>query len=75
MGHGGRTNPIELPKRHIMSWTNEGDIVLDPFMGSGTTALAAIELNRHYIGLEMNEDYVNIANTLIEEKIMELKTN
>ena len=60
--------PIELPKRHILSWTNEGDIVLDPFMGSGTTALAAIELNRHYIGIEMNEDYVNIANTLIEEK-------
>ena len=67
--------PIELPKRHILSWTNEGDIVLDPFMGSGTTALAAIELNRHYIGIEMNEDYVNIANTLIEEKIKNLKTN
>lgn len=59
--------PIELPLRHIMSWTNDGDIVLDPFVGSGTTAIAAIRSNRHFIGLEMNEDYVDIANTLIEE--------
>jgi site-specific DNA-methyltransferase (adenine-specific) len=41
-------------------------------MGSGTTALAAMELNRHYIGLEMNQDYVDIANTLIAEKIAEI---
>ena len=64
--------PIELPLRHIQSWTNEGDVVLDPFMGSGTTALAAMELNRHYIGLEQNQDYVDIANTLITEKIAEI---
>lgn len=60
--------PIELPLRHIQSWTNEGDIVLDPFMGSGTTAIAAIRLNRHFIGIESNQDYVDIANTLINEK-------
>lgn len=60
--------PIELPLRHIQSWTNENDVVLDPFMGSGTTALAAIRTNRHFIGLENNQDYVNIANTLIEEE-------
>jgi len=64
--------PIEIPIRHIKSWTNEGDVVLDPFMGSGTTALAALELNRHYIGLEMNQDYVDIANTLIDEKSCEI---
>ena len=62
--------PIELPLRHIQSWTNEGDVVLDPFMGSGTTALAAMELNRHYIGLEQNQDYVDIANTLISEALV-----
>lgn len=61
--------PIELPIRHILSWTNEGDVVLDPFMGSGTTALAAIKLNRRFIGIEMNQDYVDIANTLIKEEI------
>lgn len=63
--------PIEMPMRHITSWTNEGDTVLDPFIGSGTTALAALELNRHYIGLEMNQDYVDISNILINEKIAE----
>lgn len=35
--------PLQLPTRHIQSWTNEGDVVLDPFIGSGTTAMAAID--------------------------------
>ena len=53
--------PIEIPLRHIKSWTNEGDIVLDPFMGSGTTAIAAMKLKRNFIGIEMNEEYFNIS--------------
>lgn len=61
--------PLELPLRHIQSWTNENDIVLDPFMGSGTTALAAIKTNRHFIGFEANQDYVDISNILIKENI------
>ena len=60
--------PLELPLRNIESWTNEGDVVLDPFMGSGTTAIAAMRLGRHFIGLESNPDYVSIANTLIGEE-------
>lgn len=52
--------PYELPYRHIQSWTNEGDIVLDPFAGSGTTLLAARDLNRNFIGIEMNSDYCEI---------------
>jgi site-specific DNA-methyltransferase (adenine-specific) len=48
--------PYELPHRHIISWTNEGDLVLDPFIGSGTTALAAIDTGRNYLGFEMNEE-------------------
>jgi site-specific DNA-methyltransferase (adenine-specific) len=59
--------PLELPKRHILSWTNEGDIILDPFIGSGTTAFAAMELDRNFIGFEMNEEYFNWANEKIEE--------
>ena len=60
--------PLELPYRHIKTWTNEGDIVLDPFIGSGTTALAAMKLNRNFIGIELNPDYANIANILINEE-------
>lgn len=57
--------PYELAYRHILSWTNEGDVVLDPFMGSGTTALACIDLKRKYIGIELNEEYCE----LIKERI------
>lgn len=52
--------PYEIPYRHIKTWTNEGDLVLDPFAGSGTTLLAARDLNRDYIGFEINPDYYEI---------------
>ena len=53
--------PIELPENCILSCSKEGDVVLDPFMGSGTTALAAKKNNRHYIGFELNEEYIRQA--------------
>ena len=42
-----------------MACTDKGDVVLDPFMGSGTTAKVAEKLGRHYIGFELNNDYIN----------------
>ena len=54
--------PIELPENCILACTKEGDVVLDPFMGSGTTALAAKKHNRHYLGFELNPDYIEEAN-------------
>jgi len=53
--------PISLPLWFINLFTKEGDVVLDPFLGSGTTALACIELNRHYIGIELMESYYKVA--------------
>ena len=59
--------PEELCEGHILSWSNEGDTILDPFMGSGTTGKMAILNNRHFIGIELDEGYFNIAKKRIEE--------
>lgn len=59
------TFPDSLPKDHIYSWSNEGDLIYDPFMGSGTTAKAAFQLNRNYIGSEISKEYCDIAEKRI----------
>ena len=58
--------PEKLAHDHIISWSNEGDTVLDPFMGSGTTGVACKKLNRNFIGIEMDEEYCKIAEARIE---------
>ena len=60
--------PLQIALDHNRSWSNEGDVVLDPFMGSGTTGLAALELNRRFIGIEMCEEYFNLSKERIYEK-------
>jgi site-specific DNA-methyltransferase (adenine-specific) len=57
--------PVELPYRLIQLYTYEGDIILDPFMGSGQTALAALKSGRHYVGYEVDERYVTLAQERI----------
>lgn len=54
--------PLEMIERIIKASSNEGDLVLDCFMGIGTTAIACKKLNRNFIGCEINKDYVEIAN-------------
>jgi DNA modification methylase len=54
--------PLELPRRLIELYTFSGEVVLDPFMGSGQTALAAMQSGRHFIGYEVNEKYIKLAN-------------
>ena len=51
--------PEELPEWFIKLFTKEGDVVLDPFLGSGTTCKMAMELNRNSIGIELNDEYFN----------------
>lgn len=59
--------PIELCSYLIQLSTVEGAIVLDPFLGSGTTAIAAILSNRHFIGVEANQEYIALANERISK--------
>ena len=59
--------PEQLANDHIISWSNEGDVVLDPFMGSGTTAKMAMLNGRHYIGYEVDEGYCEIARQRIND--------
>lgn len=54
--------PEELPHRLIQLYSFKDDIILDPFMGSGTTALAAYKLGRRYVGYEINQDYIDLSN-------------
>lgn len=57
--------PVELPKRLIELYTYQGDVILDPFMGSGSAALAALRTGRHYIGFDTDADYVSAAEARI----------
>jgi site-specific DNA-methyltransferase (adenine-specific) len=59
--------PEALANDHILSWSNEGDVVLDPFMGSGTTGKMALLNNRKFVGIELSPDYVEIARKRIQE--------
>jgi len=66
--------PVELPYRLIQLYTYEGEIVLDPFMGSGQTAIAAIKTGRHYVGYDIEEEYVKLAEKRIREFLIEYKS-
>jgi DNA modification methylase len=64
--------PHALASDHIQSWSNPGDVVLDPFAGSGTTLKAAKELNRRFIGIEINPEYVAICKRRIAQDVLPL---
>lgn len=57
--------PEQLAEDHILSWSNEGDIILDPFCGSGTTCKMAKKNNRHYIGIDISKEYCDLATSII----------
>ena len=59
--------PIELPKRLIQLYTFKGEVVLDPFCGSGSSCIAALETGRHYVGYDINQKYVQLAETRVRQ--------
>jgi DNA modification methylase len=66
--------PVELPYRLLQLYTFEGEVILDPFIGSGQAAIAAIKTNRHYVGYEINEEYVKLAERRIKEFLLQFKS-
>jgi len=64
--------PEELPYRCIQLYTFKGDVVLDPFVGSGTTCVAALKAGRHFVGIDINEEYVKISEKRIKQCLYEL---
>lgn len=61
--------PSELARRHVLSWSNRGDLVLDPFMGSGTTGIVCKELGRDFFGIEKNPAYFDMAERRIGDAV------
>lgn len=62
--------PIELIKYLVNSFSKENDIILDPFLGSGTTAVAAKQLHRNFIGIEISQKYCDIANARLSQDLL-----
>ena len=62
--------PMELPNFCLSVFSKAGDIILDPFMGSGTTAVACHNSGRNYIGFEINKEYINIANKRLSQEVL-----
>ena len=67
--------PVELIRYLIRTYTNEGDLVLDNCVGSGTTAVAAIKEKRHFIGMELNKEYYDIACKRIKKEQAEIESS
>jgi site-specific DNA-methyltransferase (adenine-specific) len=63
--------PESLARDHILSWSNEGDVVLDPFAGSGTTCKMARAMGRRYVGIEINPDYCEICRKRLAQNVLE----
>jgi len=62
---------LQLAKDHILSWTSKKDLVLDPMCGSGTTCVAAKLLERNYIGIDISNEYCDLAEKRIKEFLQE----
>lgn len=65
--------PEELPNRLIQLYSFKGDIILDPFMGSGTTAVSALKTDRKFVGYDISKEYIDLAEKRIEALLKQTK--
>ena len=74
---GDRVHPTQKPmvlmRRILLDYTNEGDTILDPFMGSGTTGVACVQTGRNFIGIEIDRTYFEIAKKRIEQAQLQIR--
>jgi len=75
LGKHPTQKPLEIIKRIVKTSSREGDIVLDCFIGSGTTAVACKQLGRNFIGIEREEEYIKIANERLQQQILSSSVN
>lgn len=66
--------PVALVERCILASTHEGDLVFDPFNGSGTTGIASLRTRRHYVGIELEEEYVTLSKKRFEADMCQVQT-
>jgi len=66
--------PVDLPYRTIQLYTFEGDVVLDPFVGAGTTCIAALKTNRKYVGYDIDKKYCDLSEQRLKHFLQEQKT-
>lgn len=66
--------PVELLKRILLASTKENDLVLDPFCGSSTTGIASLLLNRKYVGIDLEKEYLELSKKRIEQATIEKQT-
>ncbi len=66
--------PQQLATDHIVTWSNPGDVVVDPFCGSGTTCRAAKNTHRHYVGIELNHKFVELSRRRLSQHVLPFNT-
>jgi site-specific DNA-methyltransferase (adenine-specific) len=75
LGKHPTQKPVELLTRIILASTKEGDLILDPFCGSSTTGVAAVMLNRKYVGIELEDEYLMLSKKRLEKAIQDKDSN
>ena len=66
--------PVELPHRLLQLYTFQGDVILDPFMGSGQTAIAAVKARRHFVGYDISAEYKELADKRIKRVMIDMNS-
>ena len=65
--------PLKLIQQVVLTASNKGDLIFDPFMGSGTTAVSAVKSDRKFVGYDINQEYISLAEKRLQPYMMQMK--